>query len=123
MGLLNSCCAPARYYDEAYTSNEQNLTLGLVQKEICQGMSQDDVAIALGSPNIVTKDQAGKETWIYDKIATEVRRSSASGLLLFCSRGCDNVSRYDKTQKTLTVVIKFDVNGQVEDFNYNSSKF
>lgn len=120
---LSSCSEPGRYYDEAYFSPESNFTLGNVQKEIVVGMAQDQVAVALGSPNIVTKDQQGKETWIYDKIATEVRRSESSGLILFFSRGADSVSRVDKTQKTLTVVIKFDNNQLVEDINYHSSKF
>ena len=94
-----------------------------VQKEIQKGMAQDQVAMALGSPNIVTQDKEGKETWIYDKVGSEVRHSESSGLILFFSRGADNVSRTDKTQKTLTVVIKFDQNRLVEDLNYHSSKF
>ncbi len=42
------------------------MTVGIVQKEIRIGMSQADVAAALGSPNIVTRDSEGKETWIYE---------------------------------------------------------
>lgn len=121
--FLTSCCAPARFYDEAYCSPESNFTLGLVQKEITPGMSQDEVATALGSPNIVSKDKQGKDTWIYDKIASEVRHSSSSGLILFFTRGADVVSRTDKTQKTLTVVIKFNEQHLVEELNYHSSKF
>jgi hypothetical protein len=34
------------------------MTLGVVQKEIHKGLSQADVAEALGSPNIVTRDSA-----------------------------------------------------------------
>lgn len=123
LGLLSSCAGPAYFYDQAYGSTEQNFTLGMVQREICPGMSQEDVAAAIGSPNIVTKDQGNKETWIYDKIATEVRRSESSGLCLFFRRGCDNVARLDKTQKTLTIVIKFNENKCVEDIDYHASKF
>ena len=50
---------------------EKELTLGIVQKEIKVGMSQADVISVLGSPNIVTRDSEGRETWVYDKIATE----------------------------------------------------
>ena len=35
------------------------LTVGVVQKEIQEGMPATDVAIALGSPNIVKKDPDG----------------------------------------------------------------
>ncbi len=103
---------------------EQKLTVGVVQKEIRAGMSQADVAGALGSPNIVTRDSDGKETWIYDKIGTEARyRSSGGGgsiLILSFSRS-RSVSA--TTQRTLTVIIKFDRNQRVESFTYHASTF
>jgi outer membrane protein assembly factor BamE (lipoprotein component of BamABCDE complex) len=102
---------------------ERQFTLGAAQREICEGMSQGDVAEALGSPNIVTKDSAGKETWIYDKIATDVRQSSrASGVFLLFLNGCREDNRYNSSQKTLTIVIKFDGN-RVETVSYHASKF
>lgn len=108
----------------AETAKEKDLTLGVVQKEIHTGMSQADVAEALGSPNIVTKDSNGKETWIYDKIATEATYSGRSGywtLILFGMSG--GSSRTTTTQRTLTVVIKFDKQNQVETLTYHASKF
>jgi outer membrane protein assembly factor BamE (lipoprotein component of BamABCDE complex) len=100
------------------------MTLGLVQKEIRVGMSQADVASALGSPNIVTKDSEGKETWVYDKIATEASysRSQSYGtiLILGFSTGSGAAST---TQRTLTVVIKFSERGLVDSFSYHASKF
>ena len=38
---------------------EQDITVGKVQKEVRVGMSGAQVAEALGSPNIVTKDEGG----------------------------------------------------------------
>lgn len=103
---------------------ERQLTVGLVQKEIRAGMSQAEVAEALGSPNIVTKDSDGKETWIYDKMATEASYGSAGGgatiLILSFSRS-SAVSR--STQKTLTVVIKYDDQSRVSSFTYHASTF
>jgi outer membrane protein assembly factor BamE (lipoprotein component of BamABCDE complex) len=115
-------CNAQRFYDETYYG-ENRLELGNVQREIYQGMGQDQVAIALGSPNIVTYDKDKNETWIYDKIATEVRRSGSAGLILFCQTGADYVTRKDVSQKTLTVVIKFDKDKLVESVAYHSSKF
>ena len=54
------------------------MTVGVVQREIHTGLTQDQVAEALGSPNIVTRDASGNETWIYDKIATEASYSNSS---------------------------------------------
>lgn len=117
-----SSCKARNFYNDTY-NNPSELTLGNVQKEICIGMSQDQVAIALGSPNIVLKDKEGKEVWIYDKIATEVRQSGTSGIFLFCQTGADYVNRKDVSQKTLTVVIKYGVDSLLESVNYHSSKF
>ncbi len=120
--LATTSCNARRFYNETY-SDAPRLELGNVQREIYQGMGQDQVAMALGSPNIVTNDADRKETWIYDKIATEVRQSGSSGLILFCQTGADYVDRRDVSQKTLTVVIKFNENKLVESVSYHSSKF
>ena len=128
-------------------SRDQAMTLGVAQKEIRVGMSQADVAAALGSPNIVSKDSQGKESWIYDKIATQVTYSQdkigaaggvagigsplgALGSWLIGGIGAAGGASYSKTtggvtqtQKTLTVVIKFDANSLVENLSYHTSQF
>jgi len=120
--FATTSCNAKQFYNETYC-DAKRLELGNVQKEICEGMGQDQVAVVLGSPNIVTKDKDKKETWVYDKIATEVRQSGSSGLMLFCQTGADYVSRRDVSQKTLTVVIKFNADKTVESICYHSSKF
>lgn len=123
LATMTSCNA-GRFYNDVYDDcNVKNLELGAVQREIYPGMGQDQVAIALGSPNIVTADKDRKETWIYDKIATEVRKSGTSGIILFCQTGADYVSRKEVSQKTLTVVIKFNEDRLVESVSYHASKF
>lgn len=126
---------------------EQGLTVGLVQKYVHNGMPQDEVVLALGSPNIVTQDANGKETWIYDKMSSSLtdRNKNESimendmaaryfwhDLLTFVTLGLINknvkpelkdVSQIVSSQNTLTVVIKFDKNNCVENFSYHSSKF
>lgn len=121
-----------------HSAKEREMTLGIVQKDIRTGMSQADVAEALGSPNIVTKDSDGNESWIYDKIATEVSYSRDSGGI-FGAVGAGieswrlvpvggagyskSAGAASQTQKTLTVVIKFDENSLVKSLSYHSSKF
>lgn len=126
---------------------EQGFTLGLVQKYVHNGMSQDEVAIALGSPNIVTQDANGKETWIYDKMSSSltdrnknesaienatVIRDSWHALGTFLTLGLVNkgvkpelkdVSQIVSSQSTLTIVIKFGKDNLVESYSYHSSKF
>ena len=130
----------AEHQQNLASTKEREMTLGIVQKEIKVGMSQADVAEALGSPNIVTKDSEDKETWIYDKIATEASYSrSSSGIsggigaggvpgttLILGGVGAGYSSQSgaaSTTQKTLTVVIKFNDKKQIESFSYHASKF
>ncbi|GEK11734.1 hypothetical protein HUZ36_13025 [Pseudoalteromonas sp. McH1-7] len=110
------------------TPADKNLTVGVVQKEIKNGLPASDVAIALGSPNIVKTDPDGKEVWIYDKFTKEQVFQTNSGTLgYFSGNGGGIVSTgYDKSKvstKTLTVVIKFDKRDTVEKVAYHTSSF
>jgi outer membrane protein assembly factor BamE (lipoprotein component of BamABCDE complex) len=123
IAFLTSCNAK-NFYQETYNdNNSKQMTLGVAQKELHKGMAQDEVATVIGSPNIVTQDKDSKETWIYDKIATQVRSSGTGGLVLFCQTGADYVNRTDISQQTLTVVIKFDNEKKIDGIAYHSSKF
>jgi outer membrane protein assembly factor BamE (lipoprotein component of BamABCDE complex) len=137
---LTGCMSAHQHYQQTHGAQERQMTVGTVQKEIRKGMSASDVAEALGSPNIVTTDGEGREVWIYDKISTDVTYSKDSGglsaILLIGSAsggvaggalGSGDYSRSagarSKTQRTLTVVIKFDAEKKVRDFSYHSSRF
>jgi len=123
-----------------HSSQERKMTLGLVQKEVKVGMPQVDVAAALGSPNIVTRDSQGRESWIYDKVATESSYSTSSGDIgatvgaagvagdtliggTAGGRHARSKGASATSQKTLTVIIRFDANGNVENYTYHASTF
>ena len=101
-----------------------NITVGRVQKEIHVGMTGAEVIQILGSPNIVSTDKNRREVWIYDKISTETVYSKSYGFgnILVLGYGSD-AGAVSKNQKSLTVIIKFDEKGLVDDFAYHSSKF
>ena len=106
------------------STQERELTAGVVQREIRKGMSGAEVSEALGSPNIVTRDEKERTTWVYDKIATEVSYSQSQNAMFLFLGGFSNQSgAVSQTQRTLTVVIKFDGNDKVESFSYHQSKF
>ncbi|GBD39836.1 Outer membrane protein assembly factor BamE [bacterium HR37] len=125
--LIFGCASAAQHQQKLHSSQERETTVGIVQKEIRTGMSQDQVATILGSPNIVTRDSSGKETWIYDKIATEAsysRDSGGTGLILsLIGVYSREAGAFSTTQKTLTVIVKFNKDGLVESFSYHASKF
>lgn len=125
--------------NDLHSEQQRKMTVGTVQKEIRIGMSSVDVAEALGSPNQV-RYQEGKEVWIYDRIATEAsyRNSNRAGGASVGAAGLPgnvlvlgNVSAGGgssrgasaTTQRTLTVIIRYDENDSVESFSYHSTEF
>jgi outer membrane protein assembly factor BamE (lipoprotein component of BamABCDE complex) len=121
---LGGCTTAAEHQQQLGWTAEREMTVGIVQKEIRAGLTEEQVALALGSPNIVTRDAAGNETWIYDKIASEASysRSDAYGTILILGGG-RAAGASSNTQRTLTVVIKFGADRMVETFSYHASKF
>ncbi|CCQ90232.1 conserved exported hypothetical protein [Nitrospina gracilis 3/211] len=104
--------------------NVKQMTIGTVQSEIKMGMSAAQVAEALGSPNIVTTDEKRREVWIYDKVSSNRvdTSSSAYGTLIILG-GSTRSGSSTSTQKTMTIIIKFDENKMVRDFAYNFTQF
>jgi outer membrane protein assembly factor BamE (lipoprotein component of BamABCDE complex) len=100
------------------------MTLGTVQRNIRIGMSSSEVLEAMGSPNIVTSGENGTETWVYDKIATDtVHSGSGAWWFIVVSGGNTSSNATSESQRTLTVIIKFDEHRQVRDLAYHSSRF
>ncbi len=115
-GFLSGCITPSHRGD---VDSKGNLTVGTVQKSIKHGMSSVGVAEVLGSPNIIQNDGMG-EVWIYDKISSQVSTSASSGTLILIS-GSSGAS--SSSQRTLTVIIKFDEESKVRKFSYHTSRF
>jgi len=119
--LLIGCVSASYHRQEVQDDTGDKLTVGTVQKEIRKGMSGAEVAAALGSPNIVSTDEKRREVWIYDKIATDQVFSVSDAGLKFFTSGVSGAS--STSQRTFTVIIKFDENKMVRDFAYHTSRF
>ena len=96
------------------------VTVGTVQREIKLGMTSASVVEILGSPNVITTDEQRREVWVYDKIATDVVASGGGWTLLLLGQSARSAS---KSQRTLTIIIKFDEDKKVRDFAYHTSRF
>ena len=124
VGLASGCQPASSHAKDVHDDSLEKFTLGNVQRKIQKGASQADVASALGSPNIVTKDAHGKESWVYDKVAREVAYShDQGGVWLILGAYSKDAGATRSNQRTLTVVIKFDDKGAVDDVTYHSSSF
>ena len=134
--LLAGCASVSDHRDAVRDSEGERVTVGTVQKEIRVGMPSSDVAASLGSPNIVTTDENRREVWIYDKLSTDKAYSTSSGgvsaLILgfggsvggLAGGGYNSSAGAASTsQRTLTVIIKFDDQNLVRDFAYHTSRF
>ncbi len=126
------CSTSQHSADVRNAQDGDRVTVGTVQKEIHVGMSAANVAGVLGSPNIVTTDDERQETWIYDKISTDVAYSRSNGsivgLIFGGSGGGAGIGSVETgasstSQRTLTVIINFDGDNWVRDFSYHTSRF
>jgi outer membrane protein assembly factor BamE (lipoprotein component of BamABCDE complex) len=136
-------CQSAGQHAEAVRQAQDGgdrLTVGAVQREIRVGMPNADVVGVLGAPNMVTTDEQRREVWVYDRIATDTVYSSSSGGVSVLVLGgalvgsavvgalpggnySSSAGARSTTQRTLTVIIKFDSDSRVRDFAYRSSSF
>lgn len=126
--VLAGCTGGQHYNPQA----DEQLTVGKVQAEVRIGMSGAEVAQVLGSPNIVSTDENRNEVWIYDKISTQYVRADAQAGILAIGGGSGGAvgvgasgsqSSGATSQRTLTIVIKFDEGKRVRDFAYHTSRF
>ena len=138
--LFVSCMSATQHRQEVSNTEADRISVGKVQREIRVGMSNAEVVEVLGSPNMVTTDEKRREVWVYDKIATDHAYSTSSGgisaLILGGSAGgsgavgggigsglSQNSGAASTSQRTLTIIIKYDEQNKVRDFAYRQSSF
>ena len=137
---ISGCKTAGDHARDVRSANDSDkVTVGKVQAQVREGMSGAEVAEVLGSPNIVTTDEERREVWIYDKFAETIYSESSGGVnILFLGGfllgdgaagggvGGSNKSSSgasSKTQRTMTIIIKFGEDKRVRDFAYHSSSF
>ena len=119
--LLVGCLNPQDVHNSVRGDDKATISVGVAQKNIKVGMSSASVAEVLGSPNIVSTDEESREVWIYDRVTTSVRATTANGPLTLVVGG--SAAAAERSQSTLTIIVKFDKAGKVRDLAYHTSKF
>ncbi len=100
----------------------QRLAGGAAQM-IKAGMSGEDVIAALGSPNVLTNNKEGLETWVYDKISNEYEFVNAQDGGWFFTPRSQSSGVQVRSQRTLIVVVKFDADKRVKDVQYRQTTY
>lgn len=134
--VLSGCSASQHAQSVRAGQDGERLTAGTVQREIRIGMSGAQVIEVLGSPNVVTTDEQRREVWVYDKVSTESIHSSGSGSILALIFGTPgavaaggvgsanySAGASSTSQRTFTVIIKFNEQRTVRDFAYHTTRF
>ena len=119
--LLVGCLNPQDVHNSVKGDDKATISVGAAQRSIKVGMTNAAVAEALGSPNILSTDEEGREVWIYDRVPSSVRATSANGPLTLFVGG--SAVAAERSQSTLTIIVKFDKAGKVRDLAYHTSKF
>ena len=107
------------------TTRNSELTHGNVQMTLKVGeTTQTQVLEAFGAPNITSIDGSGREVWTYQRQATVTQSSSSSNYwTIILAGGSSGAAGFEQTQRTMTLIIKFNESKVVSDFRSRSSEF
>ena len=101
------------------------LTQGNVQMNIQTGLTtKAQILETFGAPNVTTRDGQGKEVWTYQRQAQVSQKSSQEGYWTVLLAGkSKSASGFESSSRMITLIIKFDTNDVVSDFNSRASNF
>jgi len=120
-GALAGCATAPAPVDQ----RNSPLTSGNVSMNLVVGQTtQAQVLEVFGAPNIVTMDGARNAVWSYQRHATVAQASGSSNywtIVLF--GGGQYAEGFQQTQRTITLIIKFDAKNVVSDFRSRTSDF
>lgn len=119
---LSACATPA---PAPVDQRNSALTSGNVSMNLKVGeTTQAQVLEVFGAPNIVTMDGARNTVWSYQRHATVAQASGSSNYwTIVLTGGANQAAGFSETQRTITLIIKFDGNNVVSDFRSRTSDF
>lgn len=125
--IMTACAVLAGCVSAPQPLTERNsqLTQGNVQMNLEVGKTtKAEVIENFGSPNITTRDGAGREVWTYQRAAQVAQSSSQSGYWTVILAGkSSEASGFESSSRMITLIIKFDKNDVVTDFRSRTSNF
>ena len=119
--LVAACAAPY----EPLNNRNSDLTQGNVQMNLVVGQTtKAEVLENFGSPNVTTRDGAGREVWTYQRAGQASQSASRSAYWTVILAGASSRSSgFESSSRMMTLIIKFDDNDVVTDFRSRASNF
>jgi hypothetical protein len=121
VSLLSGCMGN----NQPVTTRNSALTQGNVQLVVKSGVTtKAEILEAFGAPNVTTRDASGREVWTYQRSGQASQSSSQSGgwtILLAGQSGSS--SGFESSSRMMTLIIKFNSQDIVYDFNSRTSNF
>lgn len=119
---LAACATPA---PGPVDQRNSALTSGNVSMNLEVGKTtQAQVLEVFGAPNIVTMDGARNAVWSYQRHATVAQANASSNYwTIILTGGGNQAAGFSESQRTITLIIKFDGNNVVSDFRSRTSDF
>lgn len=123
--VLFSVAGCAQQNIRPVSSRNSDLTHGNVQMNVRVGQTgKAEILEHFGAPNITTVDGSGQEVWTYQRQATVSQSSSSENYwTVLLVGGGKSASGFEQSQRTMTLIIKFDKNNLVSDFRSRYSEF
>ena len=110
---------------EPLSDRNSPLTQGSVQMNVQPGVTtKAQILETFGAPNVTTRDGQGQEVWTYQRQAQVSQKSSQEGYwsVLFAGKS-KTASGFESSSRMMTLIIKFDSNDVVSDFNSRAANF
>lgn len=110
---------------QAQQEEKNPLTHGNVQMNLKVGeTTQLEILETFGAPNITTIDGSGREVWSYYRHATVAQSKTKKGYWTLILVGQSTAkSGFEKSTRSMLLIIKFDEHKIVVDFKSRSSSF
>lgn len=101
--------------------DHSGLTHANVMMELKKGITtQQDVLEVFGAPNITTTNSKGGEIWTYQRNGVSAKATESFGTLLLIG---GSTSGFEKSSRTMTLIIYFSSEGLVSDYKSRYSSF
>lgn len=125
LGAAALLCGCAQGPANPVAQRNSALTTGNVELHIKTGVTtKSQVLDAFGAPNITTTDGSGHEVWTYQRAATVAHATSGrSYWTVILGGGSSDASGFEQSQRTMTLIIKFNKHDVVSSFRSRYSEF